>query len=873
MSTAAAQGAAGCGKSALMRLGVQKAEADGAAVLWFDGGSLSGWLTVAGERRLFTLDDAVAQLSPDAIGRRPLAACIDDVHLVGSNELDRLLPILEGISAHGLALLFTRASTSDPDRNRLSSVLVRQPRVRVIPVGALGRSATKRLVTDFRSTQTAIASQADAAGLTGSADLAEHVYELCGGNPLLAQALMDECLGPATPSAAPGPWTEPAEGGLFGQVVLTCLERSGREAAETALGLAVLGAEAAEDAVGVLLRRDVSAVRRGLRVLNEVGVVDGLRFRHPVMAPTILGAQPPGRRVELHERAAHSLHAVGAESVVIARHLVAARRTAGSWGISVLRDAAAQAVAADHAQEALQILGLIAHQDPDEHLRTATLVGIAAITARHDPCTAEQSLREALDTSRPVSAGPREAAQLITWALLNAWNEEGDEAGEQLAPPADSRGSTIVSTLAEQWWERTLLLRPRPIAGARQAYPALLPASVAWFGSGHGADDAEDLELVQERLRGSALTEETLPEILNSLRVLAAADRPHIAMSHARELAVDAERRNAPGWHALLLAAMAEFALAQGGFQEAEALARQAAEATRLRTDTLFDIGLRISRILAWTEMGQYQKADRLLALPVPDSLHDSLRSLGYLRARGRFLLATGDPDRALAAFTRIGERAAGWGVDRPALMPWRLELTEALIRVGDLSGARAAVAVQSRDLDRSSRSVRGATLRIQALLADGAERTGLLHAAVEELAGSADRYEAARAMADLGAAHGAAGDAASARRIRRRAWRLAEECHALALCEQIQPGLEPAEGDSELLSEASLDRLTASERRVAHLVGRGESNRDVAARLFLTVSTVEQHLTRIYRKLGISGRQGLEWLFTAVETDGRTDG
>ncbi|MEK8170202.1 helix-turn-helix transcriptional regulator [Streptomyces sp. M19] len=37
-----------------------------------------------------------------------------------------------------------------------------------------------------------------------------------------------------------------------------------------------------------------------------------------------------------------------------------------------------------------------------------------------------------------------------------------------------------------------------------------------------------------------------------------------------------------------------------------------------------------------------------------------------------------------------------------------------------------------------------------------------------------------------------------------------------------------------------------------------GYTNRDISTRLYITVSTVEQHLTRVYRKLRIEGRQQL---------------
>ena len=51
---------------------------------------------------------------------------------------------------------------------------------------------------------------------------------------------------------------------------------------------------------------------------------------------------------------------------------------------------------------------------------------------------------------------------------------------------------------------------------------------------------------------------------------------------------------------------------------------------------------------------------------------------------------------------------------------------------------------------------------------------------------------------------------------------------------------------------------LTPAELRVAALASRGYVNREIAERLFITPSTVEQHLTRVFRKLGVTGRDFL---------------
>ncbi|MGH9002682.1 MAG: helix-turn-helix domain-containing protein, partial [Acidimicrobiia bacterium] len=53
-------------------------------------------------------------------------------------------------------------------------------------------------------------------------------------------------------------------------------------------------------------------------------------------------------------------------------------------------------------------------------------------------------------------------------------------------------------------------------------------------------------------------------------------------------------------------------------------------------------------------------------------------------------------------------------------------------------------------------------------------------------------------------------------------------------------------------------DVLTPREREAATLAATGLSNRDVAARLFVSLRTVENHLHRVFSKLGVASREDL---------------
>ena len=138
------------------------------------------------------------------------------------------------------------------------------------------------------------------------------------------------------------------------------------------------------------------------------------------------------------------------------------------------------------------------------------------------------------------------------------------------------------------------------------------------------------------------------------------------------------------------------------------------------------------------------------------------------------------------------------------------------------------------------------ASLREQGVLL-GAEGVVLLQESVDLLAPTGAVLERARSHFALGRALHLAGRVKPARAELRVAVDLADDCGVEELAEEIRQEL-----------AAGPAGLTESERRVAALAAEGKMNREIAAVLFVQLRTVEIHLTKVYRKLGIDGRDQL---------------
>jgi DNA-binding CsgD family transcriptional regulator len=254
-------------------------------------------------------------------------------------------------------------------------------------------------------------------------------------------------------------------------------------------------------------------------------------------------------------------------------------------------------------------------------------------------------------------------------------------------------------------------------------------------------------------------------------------------------------------------------------------------------------------------ESGRLAEAEHLLEQigEVPPNSHNAGL---LLTARIGMLMATNRAAEAVACADVLA--ALGEAVPDASRLWWRSLKAEALDRIDRRE--------EALELTREELAVTGAfgapswlgrTLRVLGTL-EGDDGLDNLQEAVTVLEGSTARLEHAKALAALGFGLRRARKPTEAREPLRRALELAAACGAEPLVEQVRSELRASGARPRRQALGGIDSLTASERRVADLAARGRTNREIAQELYVTLKTVEVHLSNTYRKLDIASRREL---------------
>ncbi|WP_231626927.1 helix-turn-helix transcriptional regulator [Streptomyces apocyni] len=300
------------------------------------------------------------------------------------------------------------------------------------------------------------------------------------------------------------------------------------------------------------------------------------------------------------------------------------------------------------------------------------------------------------------------------------------------------------------------------------------------------------------------------------------------ALSHAgRSLALTLEAGLSPGpaWFALAVAETAG-----GSFARAASYARRSAQASEEEGDHVF-----LSR---------------------------------SLYALGRVQLATGDVAGALESLRRVQEGERARGTVDPSMLRWHEELAEALLANDASQEAQTLLADLGPEAERLGRTtVLLGFDRVYALcLAAGGrpqEAAELLARTVERFAAHGLPLEQGRCLIALARVERRRRRRSAAQQALQAAAAVFERAGAAPWLElAVEGGPRPSPEDH---AEAptptdggTLPLLTDAELKLARLVGQGASNQEAAARLYLSVKTVEARLTRIYQKLDVRSRAQL---------------
>ncbi|HET6508633.1 MAG TPA: AAA family ATPase [Baekduia sp.] len=808
----------------------------------------AGGVALGDDRRL-AIAHALRALLAEAAAEAgaPLVLVVDDLHWADTPSLAWLATLAEGIERPALLIAAARAGEPDAPEELLDRVRA-VAGARVVVPAPLGGGAVRALAAER------LGGEPDAAFVAACA-------EATGGNPfLLAELLAELAVDGAAPSAA----TAARIGGLVPATVLRALAARVRSLPDDQLALAraaaIIGHDAPLTTVAGLASLDApraAAAADALAAAHLLADGEPVALVHPLVGAALRETIGAHTRARMHARAAALLAADGAPDQAVAAQLVEAPPGAAPGAGRTLLKASDAAIAHGDPGTATRLLARALDEPLADADRDAAQIALAFAATASGTVPDDPALERLLAA---VGGAQRAEAQLalayraylrtdIDGALraIGAGLAEPDAAPHVRARLEDLRLAARVHFPEGRADVRELAEAGPPFSAVQRGILACEAAVL-------GRTPADVRSLIDP----IALT--TLPDDLLSATIVlsfAVVALLWVDELDAAEAMLDAVQPVAQRVGSLTAAGAASYLrahllLRQGRPQEAIDEMQPALELSARGWEmTLQWSAARLGR--AHVERGDLAGARAALELADDDP---GLDRPFLLEARGDLAMAESDPAAAAARYLEAGAELEALAIGAPGAVPWQAKAALALVRAGDRERA-AALAEAAVAIARAAGARRAWALGLRARAAV-TQAIAPLEEAVALLDGSGLELERAYALADLGAALRRAGRPRDARAPLREALAVAEARGADPLARRAHGELRAAGGRRGPRARPDADTLTAGERRVAALAAAGRSNPEIAAELFLTRKTVEWHLGRVYRKLGISSRAAL---------------
>lgn len=796
--------------------------------------------------------------------REPLLLAVDDAHTADAASLDYLrflLPRLEELPV----LLVVACRPDEPDPSGGLGEILTDHSVRHLSPSPLSTDATGTLLVERLGRQPEPAFVATC-------------HELTGGNPFLlselARTLAEQDIEPVTAQMDRVRELAPEK---VARAVLMRIERISAEAGELARSLAVLGDESDSRLVSELAGVDPEAASRAADELRASAVFDTgatLRFVHPLVRNAVYADVPAGERTQAHSRAASLLRARTAGPEQIATQLLAAEARGERATVETLLKAGERALAAGAPRSAIAYLTRALREPPPAELRPEVLDLLITATFRAADQAAFGEIEADVfaEMERDPSLRTRWAIPLTMALAMSGRFEEVASTLEQAVEVAVAEGDAERAFQLEAQLKTVGLLGtavpevdltryadqidPEGLAGRLAA--AMEARAAVTNGTAKEAADAAKRALAS----GGAIFEEESEIAAPVISVLTLVisdelDAARDAVEQARAMA-----RKSGATPALIRASfLGSFvAWGHGDLVTAEADMRQAIDLARLAGIVPLVLLFTPSLIEILIERDELRAAEAELqamgmtAGPVPKNVIFN----ALLLIRMHLRVEQGAFEQAAEDFTLFSGQMEAMDLGSGITMgtPWA---ARALVAVGNRAQAcEVADRMMPPALAWGAPAVIAHVLRGVAVSRGGSEGVERLEEAAGLMERSPRRLERAHVLLELGEALRREGRRADARVPLRQAFELARRCGAVRVAKRAHAELQATGETVRRYVPIGVESLTPSERRVAELAASGMTNRQIAQLLFVTVKTVEAHLSAAYDKLDIGSRRQL---------------